>query len=83
MEVTLSADSEKIVREKIHSGNFHSPDDVIRAALALLQQQQEDWSAKIEEGWKQALAGQLISPEELQDSMARRKAAWRAARGSE
>lgn len=83
MEVTLSADSEKIVREKIHSGNFHSPDDVIRAALALLQQQQEDWSAKIEEGWKQARAGQLISPEELPDSMARRKAAWRAARSGE
>lgn len=83
MEVTLSADSEKIVREKIQSGNFQSPNDVIRAALTLLQQHQEDWSAKIEEGWAQARAGHFITPDQLEANMAKRKASWRAARSRE
>jgi putative addiction module CopG family antidote len=83
MEITLSPASEKIVRHKLESGSFDSADDVILAALELLQNQEKDWAAKIEEGWKQAEAGQLQTPEQVNKNLAKRKAQWRASRNRE
>jgi putative addiction module CopG family antidote len=80
MEITLSPSAEKIIRQKMESGAFQSVDEVISAALDVLQQQEEDWAAKIEVGWKQAEAGQLITPGQLKKNLAARKAQWRASR---
>jgi Arc/MetJ-type ribon-helix-helix transcriptional regulator len=80
MDITLSADSEKIVRHKLDSGMFSSPTDVVNAALSLLQQQERDWADKIEEGWNQALAGRFVPAEKLHSNLAARKAHWRTAR---
>lgn len=47
MPITLPTDAEKRVRQKIKSGAFASSDDVVRAALEALDQQQKfgDFSA--------------------------------------
>ena len=78
MEITLSPASEKIIRRKLESGGFHSVDEVISAALDLLQQQEEDWAAKIEQGLAEARAGELMDLDEVNAYMAEQKAVWRA-----
>jgi putative addiction module CopG family antidote len=84
MHVSLPASLEEFVRPKVAEGPFESPDDVVCQGLRLLQQQ-EQWQAdarqKIDESWQQAKAGQLRTPEQIRESLAGRKAAWRSQRG--
>ena len=85
MNVTLTPSLLEFVRGKVESGDFRSADEVITEGLRLLQQQDEQWAAhakaKIDEGWTQAKAGQLRSPERVRESLAARKADWKAGRG--
>jgi antitoxin ParD1/3/4 len=39
MNLSLSADLEKFVEEKVRSGQFASPEEVVRGALALMKAQ--------------------------------------------
>jgi Arc/MetJ-type ribon-helix-helix transcriptional regulator len=78
MEITLSPASEKIVRSKLESGVFVSATDVINAALNLLNEQEKDWSDKIEEGWAQSREGKFVSPEQLSANLIAMKANRRA-----
>ncbi len=39
MNLSLSADLEKFVEEKVRSGQFDSPEEVVRGALALMKAQ--------------------------------------------
>lgn len=84
MNVTLTATLEQFVRGKVESGDFRSAEEVVSEGLRLLQQQDEQWAAnakaKIDEGWDQAKSGQLRSPETVRESLAARKAAWKAGR---
>ena len=84
MNVTLTPALEEFVRRKVESGDFRSPDEVVFEGLRLLQQQDEQWNAearaKIDEGWNQARAGQLRSPEVIRENLAVRKEAWKAGR---
>jgi antitoxin ParD1/3/4 len=86
MNVTLTPALEEFVRRKVESGDFRSPDEVVFEGLRLLQQQDEQWNAearaKIDEGWNQAKAGQLRSPEAIRENLAVRKEAWRAGRNA-
>lgn len=41
MQITLPSDVEKAVREKLDSGAFSNPEDVVRAALVALRQQED------------------------------------------
>ena len=82
MEITLSPAAEKIIRRKLESGGFQSADDVISAALDLMEQQEGDWAAKIDQGLAEARAGQLLDIDEVQSEMTVQKAAWRAAQRS-
>jgi antitoxin ParD1/3/4 len=86
MNVTLTASLEEFVRSKIETGDFRSAEEVVTEGLRLLQQQDEKWSAdaktKIDEGWTQAKAGQLRSPEMVRQSLAARKDQWKAGRNA-
>jgi antitoxin ParD1/3/4 len=84
MNVTLPPAFEQFVRRKVESGDFRSAGEVVSEGLRLLQQQDEQWAAearaKIDEGWTQAKSGHLLSPEAVRESLAARKAAWKARR---
>ena len=83
MNVTLTPSLEEFVRRKVETGDYRSPDEVVFEGLRLLQQQ-EQWKAevrgKIDEGWDQAKAGKLRSPEAMREDLAVRKEAWKARR---
>jgi antitoxin ParD1/3/4 len=85
MNVSLPVILEDFVRRKVAAGQFQSADEVVCEALRLWQDQ-EAWRAeagrKIDEGWQQAKAGQLRAPEEVRQSLAVRKQAWKQANGS-
>lgn len=87
MNVTLPAPLDKFVRDRVAAGDFASPEDVVSAGLRLLQRHEEDWKTgvrrKIDEGWEQAKAGQLHTPDEVQAYLDERKAAWKRDRGLE
>jgi putative addiction module CopG family antidote len=53
MSVTLTADAESLVRKKVESGQYASVDDVIRAAMRLLDRhdrQRQHLLALLDEG---------------------------------
>jgi putative addiction module CopG family antidote len=76
MNVSLPMTLEDFVRRKVAAGEFESADEVVCEALHLLQDQ-EAWRAdarrKIDEGWEQAKAGQLSTPEEVRQFLAARQ----------
>ena len=84
MTVSLPTLLEEFVRRKVVAGEFHSADEVVCEALRLLQEQ-EAWKGearqKIDVGWEQAKSGQLRTPEQSQEILAERKAAWKNSRG--
>ena len=85
MNVSLPTTLEDFVRRKVAAGEFQSADDVVCEALRLLQDQ-EAWRAdarrKIDEGWDEAKAGQLRTPEQVRTSLAARKEDWKQTHGS-
>jgi antitoxin ParD1/3/4 len=85
MNVTLTPALEEFVRGKVESGDFRSPEEVVREGLRLLRQQDQEWAvgvkSKIDEGWSQANAGQLRSAEEVRQNLAVRKSEWKSRRG--
>jgi putative addiction module CopG family antidote len=86
MNVTLTPALEEFVRGKVESGDFRSPEEVVREGLRLLRQQDQEWAAgvksKIDEGWTQAKGGQLRSAEAVRQTLAARKVEWRTERDS-
>ena len=69
MQVNLPADLADVVRERMASGRFGSPEEVVRAALRLMAAEQagDDAAAiraKIEHGWRQAQSGQFVDGNE-------------------
>ena len=49
MELQISAQTEAMFRQRFATGRYASEDELLRDALALLSQTDEDWAA-IEEG---------------------------------
>jgi putative addiction module CopG family antidote len=85
MNVSLPMTLEDFVRRKVAAGEYQSADEVVCEALHLLQEQEvwkADASHRIDEGWEEAQAGQLRTPEEVRQSLAARKETWTQARGS-
>jgi len=79
MNVSLPVTLEDFVRRKVAAGEFQSADDMVCQALRLLQEQEAwraDASHKIGEGWDEAKAGLLRTPEEVRQSLAARKETW-------
>ncbi len=81
--VELPETLEDFVRQKIAAGEFLTPNEVVCAGLKLLQQR-EAWKAdtrnEIDRGWEQATAGELRSGQDVRESLAERKEAWRQSR---
>jgi putative addiction module CopG family antidote len=80
MNVRLPTPLEDFVRSKVAAGKFQSVDDVICEGLRLLQKQ-EEWKAeartKIDIGWEQAKAGELLDPEQVRNELVQRKKRWK------
>jgi len=84
MNVSLPEPLKKFVERKVAAGEFLSADEVVCEGLRLLQRR-ETWNAearhKIDLGWEQAQSGQFSSSEEIVESLAARKEAWKRAQG--
>ncbi len=78
IQLTLPNDLADIVRARLAGGGFASAVDVVRAALALLGTTGEGDDAetirkKIDVGYEQAEAGQLIDGREVMDRWRKRQ----------
>lgn len=79
MNIALTPDLEFLVSQKIHSGLYVSPLEVIRTALQLLDQRDaeqkailEEMRAKIEAGLAQLERGESIPSEQVFDELRRK-----------
>jgi antitoxin ParD1/3/4 len=85
MNVTLSPESEQYIREKVATGDYPSPGLVIDEGLRLLQEQEkwkQDARRKIAEGLADIREGRIVSSDEAEQNLARRKAEWKARRAA-
>jgi putative addiction module CopG family antidote len=55
MNIHLPADLEQFVQAQVRCGRFSSPDEVITAAVRLLQEREEAEQARVLEGIRQGL----------------------------
>ena len=89
MTLTLPAQFEGFVRDKVKSGSYSSEEEVVGAALGLLEKQDGEYerecariSAAIDAGWEQARAGKLIPGEQVWAELEEWKQQWRARRAA-
>jgi predicted transcriptional regulator len=87
MAITLTPELEAIARQNASNSGFDSPEAYLEAlltepeiAVSGFHQSLEEIRAAIDEGWEQAQRGELLTPEEVRESLARMKAEWFAAR---
>ena len=80
MNIKLTGHSEELVHEKLAQGGFRTAEEVIEHALELLHSEEELFRDQIEEGWRQAERGELLTPEQARQEMEKRKATWLANR---
>jgi len=85
MELSLTDDLSKFIQERVRTGQYAAPEDVVRAALAALRQQEAlsqfdnneldvlypGYRQQIEEGLKAARAGKLSDGEEFFEELER------------
>jgi len=79
MNITLKPDQEAFIRAKLQSGQYQTVDDVIQAALELLDEQDkadEQWvietRAKVDEGIASLERGEGIDGETFVNQLLRR-----------
>lgn len=87
MNVSLTPALEKYIQEKVEKGRYTSASEVVREALRLLEQKEQEreralkeFQAKLDQGIAEAEAGDLIDGEEVfarlrEKSRLRRKSA--------
>ncbi|MGH9618517.1 MAG: ribbon-helix-helix domain-containing protein [Bryobacteraceae bacterium] len=83
MTIDLNPEQEALVQERLRSGAFTSPEEVIERALEFLRAE-EDWlvenrdeiAAKIQEGWDEAQRGELLDPEDVRAKVQEHKRDW-------
>jgi len=84
MTVELRPEIEALIQARLQSGAFSSAAEVIELALAFLSAE-EDWladnhatiSAQIQEGWDEALRGELTDGENVRIEMQQFKEDWK------
>jgi len=87
MELTITPELEQMIRRKLDSGEYDTPQQVIENALHRLNQDESDflgWStaelqAAIDEGWEEAERGELMTGDEARARLAEMRAARRCA----
>jgi antitoxin ParD1/3/4 len=74
MNIHLTPEIERLVETHVKSGRYTTADDVVLAALRLLESRDEDASQRknkvrehIKEGWQSARRGELVEGSELFD----------------
>ena len=74
MNVQLTPELEELVQSKVKSGRYRSASEVVRQALLLLEQLDEDFTHRkgeireqIEEGWQAAKRGELVDGDDVFD----------------
>ena len=78
--VALTPKLERIVQDKVASGRYGSPTQVLREALRLLDRQERLGEvasrrvrSQIDEGWESLLRGRTVDGEAFFDQLARRE----------
>jgi Arc/MetJ-type ribon-helix-helix transcriptional regulator len=90
MQLTMPPDLESLINKRLASGDYASPEDVVRQAL-VAQDAQDSWeswtdderrtfAAHVEEGYRQAERGELIDGEQARLEIAAMKEHWRSER---
>jgi len=85
MEIRLRPDLEELIKQDVQRGPYHSVDEYVEHAVALLHQQ-ETWLAenrseinsKIAQGLAAAQRGELHDPEQVQSLLEQKKRDWLA-----
>ncbi len=88
MQLTVPHDLESLINKRLSAGGYADAEDVVRRALEA-QDAEESWtdeerhavSAHIEEGYLQAVRGELIEGKQVQREIQAMKDEWRLARG--
>lgn len=87
MTLTLPADLQGFVEDKVAAGAYTSDAEVIQAAVTMMKnsdteyEQQVEWLRNaVEQGYESARAGKLFTPEEVWAGLEEHKRQWRAAR---
>jgi len=83
MTVELSPKMEALIRERIESGAFATPEEVVESALESwnheddwMSQNREEIAAMIEEGWQEAQRGELIDGDVARAELQKFKEDW-------
>jgi antitoxin ParD1/3/4 len=81
MDIAINKKNQARIAEKVDSGKYRSPDEVVEVALRLLDQHDEMIAqelealrAKVQAGIEQADEGNLLSEDEVFDRLERRNA---------
>lgn len=89
MTLTLPAQYEGFVRDKVKAGAYSSEEEVVSAALGLLQKQDGDYERQLEwlrdaiaAGVAQVRAGKSSPAEEVWERLEEHKRQWQAARSA-
>jgi Arc/MetJ-type ribon-helix-helix transcriptional regulator len=85
MPIELRPELQALIQKRMESGAFSNPEEVIERALEFLATE-EDWlaanrseiAAQIQEGWDEAMRGELIDGDDVRAEMAKQKQAWLA-----
>jgi Arc/MetJ-type ribon-helix-helix transcriptional regulator len=88
MQLTVPHDLESLIHKRLSTGGYADAEDVLRRALEA-QDAEESWtdeerhavSAHIEEGYLQAVRGELIDGDQVQREIQAMKDEWRSAKG--
>ena len=88
MNVHLTPELEKLVRNKVKTGRYNSASEVVREALRLLEEHDhirrmriQEMRKKIEEGWESLRRGEGIDGEEALKMLAQRHQRFKRQRG--
>jgi len=85
MDIRLKPEVEEMIRRDIERGAYHSVNEFVEHAVALLHEE-EAWlaenaseiRAKIEKGYASAQQGKLLDSDRVRREMEQRKNAWTA-----
>ena len=81
MNVSLPAQMEEFVRQKVAMGDYETASEVVREGLRLLKQRDEIWKAeiqsKISQGMDSIRTGRTISAAQAKSEMAAFKKKWK------
>jgi putative addiction module CopG family antidote len=88
MHLQVPPDLESLINKRLSSGNYNSPEEVLRRALqiqdaeeSLSDEARQALSDRIEEGYRQAEGGELLDGEQGRAEIQVMKDDWRASRG--